>query len=233
MFRKIQSLFIHFAGWSVFLVLGSIALLFSFIIPNSVFFFARPISWIFLTVMGVRLNVKGEFPKDGTFIIMYNHESFIDPFLLPIFSKGKFTGIIAKENLDVFLFGTLLKRFNVVPIDRKNSKSAIEAVNSVVNVINEGYHIVILPEGTRTLDGKMKSFKKGGFHLAINSQTPILPVGIQGAYDFKPKNRKLYQPGKVVMNIGKPILPEEYVGLGLDGLTEKTRIEIQQLIDEK
>ena len=65
----------------------------------------------------------------------------------------------------------------------------IKGIKKAEEVIKEGYHIGIHPEGTRTLHGKMNPLKKGGFHMAINTKVKILPIIIRGLYDIKPKTR--------------------------------------------
>ena len=66
-------------------------------------------------------------------------------------------------------------------------------------------NVGIMPEGSRTKDGKMQPFKKGGFHMAMNTSTSILPVGVPGVFSIKPKNRWWIKPGKIIINIGAPI----------------------------
>ena len=77
-----------------------------------------------------------------------------------------------------------------MPVQRGNKEAARDSIKFAEKVIHEdGCHMVILPEGTRTLDGKLQSFKKGGFHMALNTNTPILLVVHRGAHLYKPKNR--------------------------------------------
>ena len=76
----------------------------------------------------------------------------------------------------------MAKKFKAIPIERGNLKSSIKSLEEAERRLAEGYHICILPEGTRSLDGKMLEFKKGGFHMAINTKAQILPIGISGAF---------------------------------------------------
>ena len=80
-----------------------------------------------------------------------------------------------------------MRRIQAIPIDRKNRFTAIESIKKAEEVLKGGVHIGILPEGTRTLDGNIGPMKKGGFHMAINTETSIIPVGVYGAFNFKPK----------------------------------------------
>ena len=90
-----------------------------------------------------------------------------------------------------------------------------------------------MPEGTRTLNGKLKQFKKGGFHMAINTNTPILPIGAVLPFKYKPKNRWYVHPCIIDMYIGEETDVNEYDQLGVSGLLEKVENQIENLISKK
>ena len=73
-----------------------------------------------------------------------------------------------------------------------------------------GVSVMIFPEGTRSLDGKIRPFKKGGFVLAVDAGVPIVPIIIRGTRSIMPKGRLMINPGTVKMEIGKPIDTSEY-----------------------
>ena len=185
-----------------------------------------------LSALLVFPKIKGDFPFDGTYIIMMNHSSFLDVFIFPLVPRGAWTGITAAENFKIPVFSTIIKRIQAIPIERKNRQAAFESIKQAENVLKQGIHIGILPEGTRTLDGKIKPLKKGGFHMAINTNTPIIPVGVSGAFDFKPKNRWWMKPGLVTVNIGDPISINDYTTLGVDGLSTKVEKLLKSLSGE-
>ena len=166
-----------------------------------------------------RLN--GVFPSDGTYIIMMNHSSFLDVFIFPLIPKGAYSGVTAVENFKIPVFSTIIRRIQAIPVERKNLFMAIESIKKAEEVLKRGIHIGILPEGTRTVDGKIGDMKKGGFHMAINTGISIVPVGVSGAFNFKPKNRWWFRPGPITINIGDSINPNIYSDLGVDGLKNK------------
>ena len=166
-------------------------------------------------------RINGVFPLDGTYIIMMNHSSFLDVFIFPLIPKGIYSGVTAVENFKIPVFSTLIRRIQAIPIERKNRFTAIESIKKAEEVLKKGVHIGILPEGTRTVDGNIGDMKKGGFHMAINTGISIIPVGISGAFDFKPKNRWWFRPGPIAVNIGDAINPNIYGELGIDGLKNK------------
>lgn len=212
--------------------MGIITVLISIIAPKILYPLIKIVCRFFLIIVGVKLKIEGNFPSDGPFIIMANHAGLIDPFLWGAFIEGKFTGIIARKNLKFPIYSWLLRRMKAIPIDRKNRTNAIEGINKAEEVFQEGYHIGIHPEGTRTLHGKMNPLKKGGFHLAINTQSPILPVGFIGSFEFKPKTRVTIKPGKIFIKIGEPIYSKTYNTMTMDELISLTEKKLKILSGE-
>ncbi|OUW61958.1 MAG: hypothetical protein CBD58_02490 [bacterium TMED198] len=217
------------------LIAGGLVFVF-FSIPMFVLSFVKK-DWIYplssivgrtvLKVLGVRLCVEGSFPSGGPYIIMFNHSSFIDAFIFPAIVEGKYTGVTAKENFHIPVFSQILRRYNIIPIDRKNIKTAIRSLKKAEKYLNEGFHLGLLPEGSRSKNGSLRPFKKGGFHLAVHSQKSILPIGINGAFEYKAKLSYKLRPGKVVVKIGNPIPIKK--DETIEGLLGKTYEAIQKL----
>jgi 1-acyl-sn-glycerol-3-phosphate acyltransferase len=156
-------------------------------------------------MFGCTIKTKGKFPENECFVIMANHASFLDVFAIPTVFKGRFSAVAAAFSFKIPLYSIFLKKLKVVPINRLNKEQAIAGINMAEKVLKEGYHIVILPEGTRTITGDLGKFKKGGFHLAKNANARILPVFTNGLYKIKPKNRWTINPGIIKINIGAPL----------------------------
>lgn len=163
---------------------------------------------------------------------MMNHSSFIDAFIFPLVPRGCYSGVTAASNFKIPVFSSLLRRIQAIPIERNNLRSAINSIKRAEAVLMQEIHIGILPEGTRTLNGNMGPLKKGGFHMAINTGTPIIPVGILGAFDFKPKTRWWIKPAPITIKIGKIINTDSYENLGLDGLISLVEHRLKDLTGE-
>ena len=189
-------------------------------IPSLMYKYARFLSKGIFWSFNIKRNIIGEFPDDGPYILMHNHSSFLDLFFLPTVIKGKYTAIVAAKNFKIPIIGSILSRIHAIPIHRFNHTQAIKAMKIAEEKIQKGYHIAIFPEGTRTTTGNLNPFKKGGFHMAINTQTKILPVITQGLYSIKPKTRWIIHPGKATMIIKKPI---SIKGKTVDELLEEVR----------
>ncbi len=232
--RSLVSMFFYITAFFTFIIFGTIFIILR-LFPNAVMFAYIPFFCrILLLSLGVIIRVHGEFPKNGPYIIMFNHGSFIDPFVYAAIIKGKFTAVIAAENYKIPIFSSMLRKFRAIPIHRNNRKKALESIKYAESVIkNEGYHMAILPEGTRTLDGNLKSFKKGGFHMAINTSTPILPIGAVLPFNYKPKNRWYVHPCIIDMHIGQETNIDEYKNLGVSGLLVRVENQLRTLISKR
>jgi 1-acyl-sn-glycerol-3-phosphate acyltransferase len=100
-----------------------------------------------------------------------------------------------------------------ISIDRSDRAAAFGSLQQAAEKIRQGVSILIFPEGTRSLDGSLKAFKKGGFVMAIGAGVPIVPVAVRGTYDIMPKHAMLIRPRQVTVDIGEPIATQ---GFALD-----------------
>ena len=186
-------------------------------------FLSKGIFWSF----NIKREVTGEFPDNGPYILMHNHTSFLDLFFLPTVIKGKYTALVAAKNFKIPLIGSILHRVKAIPIHRFNHTKALDALKIAEQRIKEGYHLAIFPEGTRTITGELNPFKKGGFHMAINTNTKILPIIVKGLYNIKPRNRWTINKGIAKMIIAKPI---NVANKTVEELLEETYKAIQEKI---
>ena len=217
---KLYSLWLYIRATLFMLCYGLLMLLITIFLPSKIYQFAQFISIGMFKCFKIQRKIIGEFPTDGPYILMHNHSSFLDLFFLPTIIKGKYTGIVAAKNFKIPLIGSILHKLHAIPIHRFNHTKALNAMQIAEKRIQEGYHIAIFPEGTRTTDGNLNPFKKGGFHMAINTNTKILPVIVKGLYQIKPKNRWTIHPGVATMIITEPI---DVTGKSVDGLLKEIR----------
>ncbi len=229
MFARILSILIYITMSIPLTLIGILFVISVIVLPSKMNTFGRLTSICVLKCLFVKLRINGNIPTDRSLILMYNHSCFIDPFLFAYSSPGKTTGITAIENYKLPVFGWMLKKWNAIPIDRRNIKNAKKSIEKGEKAFKDGYNVIILPEGTRTVTGKIKKFKKGGFHMALNTKAPILPIGSKGAFSFKPKNRWYIKPGLVELNVGEIIEPSRYDELGVNGLVYEVREQMKKL----
>jgi 1-acyl-sn-glycerol-3-phosphate acyltransferase len=182
-----------------------------------------------LLVSGVRVHVEGLEKIDvrHAYVFAANHQSQFDIFALLGYLPLQFRWLAKKELFRIPLFGTAMKHADYIPIDRTNRKQAFKSIDLAAAKVREGTSIVIFPEGTRSVDGKLKSFKKGGFFLAIKSGRPVVPVSISGTHEILPKDSFRLRPGAVWVYIGDPIPTEGLRLADKDWLISEVRRRIQ------
>lgn len=158
---------------------------------------------------GVKIELRGlENLKPGqNYIFMSNHVSNLDPPVLIPSIPGRCSVLVKKELFRIPILGTGMKQTSLVPVDRADREAAIESVNAAIAVLRRGLHLVTYPEGTRSPDGRLLPFKKGVFHLAMNSGVPVVPVTLLGTYEAWPKTRLALHPGTATVVFHPPIDP--------------------------
>jgi 1-acyl-sn-glycerol-3-phosphate acyltransferase len=171
----------------------------------------------FLAITGVRLAGirirevgRGNIKPGQNYIFMSNHASNLDPPIEIPRIRDRCSVLVKKELFRVPILGTGMHMAQLVPVDRSNREAAIESVREGVAVLRQGLHMLIYPEGTRTPDGKLQPFKKGPFHLAMESGVPILPLTIVGTYEAWPKHRCALKPGIITIVYHPAIDPKNY-----------------------
>lgn len=164
----------------------------------------------------VRVGGREILETNETFVVMSNHQSHLD---IPVlfYAVSPSMRMVAKTELfKVPIWGAAMHESGFIEIDRKNRERAISSLKFAAEKIRSGVHIWIAPEGTRSRTGTMGPFKKGGFMLALDTNTRILPIGISGTRDVLPVSSMTMRLGqKVGVMIGKPI-----------NITDKTKDEL-------
>ncbi len=225
--KMIRTLFILI--WIVFatIVLGIIVIVSSFFSQKGDFphiiarFWGRSI----LFVSRIKVTVKGvsNIDPSKSYIFMPNHQCNFDiPVLLGCL-PAQFRWLAKAELFRIPLFGRAMRGCGYISIDRSNRKSAFKSLEKAADTIRNGVSVLIFPEGTRSLDGKIRSFKKGGFVLTVDSGIPIIPVILHGTWSIMPKSGLRIMPGNVTLEILQPIETTEYTRKTKDDLMEKIR----------
>jgi len=133
-------------------------------------------------------------------------------------------GVGKKEIKDIPILGKLMEWGGTVFVDRADGKSAIKAMEPLVDAIKvEGKSICISPEGTRSLTPKLEPFKKGAFHLAMQAGVPIVPIVIHNATDVAPKNEFVMRPATVRVTVLPPVDTSEWTPRTINGHVRDVR----------
>lgn len=139
------------------------------------------------------------------FIFMMNHNSNLDVPAVWIHLPGPVRVLGKKELFRLPVLATAMRLGGFVPVDRTNRESAVESVKRAAALAAAGDSFLIAPEGTRSRTGDLLSFKKGGFHMAIDAQVPILPITVTGAFELMPPGSFAIRSGTVEIFFHDPV----------------------------
>ncbi len=148
-------------------------------------------------------------PKTS-YVIMANHSSLFDIPALYGYLRRQFRWVMKKELRDIPFFGFATGQMGHVYIDRSDREKAIASLQAAAPTIRDGVSILFFPEGTRSHDGELKEFKKGGFMTALTLGLPIVPVTIRGAYEAKPPGKAGARPGSIEVIVHEPVDTASY-----------------------
>jgi len=199
------------------------------------FVFSRSAIRIGQWILGLRLDISGldGLDKKKAYVFMPNHISFLDGPLMFLIIPRYMRIIFKKEILRIPIIGWAMKIAEFIPVNRKGIRDGKKSVERATSMILEkGYDFLIFPEGTRSLDGTMKPLKRGGFFLAINSQTDIVPVSIQGTFEIMPKGQFSVRKGIIKIVFHSVISVKDCTVDNLPNLLEKVRVAIASGLGE-
>jgi 1-acyl-sn-glycerol-3-phosphate acyltransferase len=148
-------------------------------------------------------NITDDSPK----IYAANHQSFVDILVLAATLPGKFRWIAKKELFRIPFLGWHMQRAKYISIDRSDRASAARSIMETVETLRRGISLVIFPEETRSPDGNLKEFKRGGFAVAVRAEVPIVPVVIEGTAGVLKRGDLRVHKADVYVRILKPLKP--------------------------
>lgn len=200
---------------------------------NLAFSITKLWAYIMLAVSLVRTEIKNKAKilKGTSYIIISNHQSHFDAVALITTLGVQFRWFIKKEILKIPLFGYALYASRNIFLDRSNTARAIESINKGIDRLPRGVGVMVFAEGTRSPDGQIHEFKKGGFVTAVTRKIPILPVTVNGSRRVMPKGSLVFKPGKIQVVIGDPIDTGGYTTNTIQELIEKTRQTVMANFD--
>jgi len=179
----------------------------------------------------VRVRVEGveKVPADAVVVYMANHESWLDIPALTLAVPGQVRFLAKKSLFSVPFLGWAMYAMGFIPVDREHRSTAVRSFEAAAERIRAGRSVLLFPEETRTSDGSLLPFQRGGFLIALKAGLPIAPVGIEGARRCMPKHSYLLRPGTVTVRFGE-LVPT--AGLGVTAkirLMEQVRRDIDVL----
>ena len=187
-------------------------------------------TWAILKVGGIRLRVQGLDRLDSSrqYIFIANHQSNLDiPVLIQGLRKFQLRWIAKKQLAYVPFFGWALWASRHILVDRSDRAGAMAGLKKAKERIAGGISVVIFPEGTRSADGQLLPFKRGGFLLAVQAKTPIVPITINGSSAILPRGDWRLRAGEVEVIVSEPIYLEQQHAKDVNILVSQVRAIIE------
>jgi long-chain acyl-CoA synthetase len=158
-----------------------------------------------------QLRVSGleKIPKEGTYILSSNHESYLDPVILAsVVPRDVFVNLFAVGTSEIFgegIMKKLARAVRVVVVDP--DANLVPAMRAGAFGLRHGKSLILYPEGERSIDGTPRTFKKGAAILSMHLQVPIVPIAIDGFHDAWPRGKRFQKFVPLKMKFGDPIYP--------------------------
>jgi 1-acyl-sn-glycerol-3-phosphate acyltransferase len=162
---------------------------------------------------GIKIDISGfeNIPAGRSCIFMSNHVSNLDPPVTIPLLPGRSSVLLKKELMDIPILGRAMRMAKFVPVERGSRRDAAQAsVAAAGDALRSGLHILVYPEGTRSLDGRLSTFKKGPFFLALETKAPIIPIAVSGTQTMMRKGSSAITPGLARIQLLPPIEPADY-----------------------
>jgi 1-acyl-sn-glycerol-3-phosphate acyltransferase len=183
-------------------------------------------TWLVLRIARISLTVRGLENLDPSeqYVFMVNHQSNIDiPVLVESLSRFQLRWIAKKELLWVPLFGWAMWATKHITVNRSDPNDARKSLERAKRHMAAGISVVVFPEGTRSRNGKLLPFKKGGFLLALQTGKNIVPVTINGSGHLLPSGDWRLRSGNVEVIVEKPIMTETFRASSIRPLSDRVR----------
>ncbi len=192
---------------------------------NLAFTLSKIWAHIMLKATDVHPVIRGreKIVRGQSYIIISNHQSEYDILALVTTLRIQFRWIIKMELRKVPLFGYALYVSRNIFIDRSQTEKAVKSIKEGLDRLPKGVSVMFFAEGTRSADGSIQPFKKGGFMMALEKGMPILPVTVNGSRKVLPKKSLIFKPGPIEVVISDPIETKGYTKEQLQELIDRTR----------
>lgn len=194
---------------TLLLIVGMPSVLFLWIINRRIWLYPLALwgakTW--LAASGAKVKVTGleDLDPDVSYVFASNHRSYLDTAALFRYA-GRRIGLVAKkELLKAPVMGQGMGFVNIIAIDRSNAERALQSMEKARHVMDSGFSFGVFVEGTRALPGQLLPFKKGAFHLAMQTGSPIVPVAIKNTDWMMGKRTGVAYPGTIEMVMLPPI----------------------------
>lgn len=167
-------------------------------------------SQLVCAVLLIPVKVEGgeKLHKRTSYVFVPNHQGAFDIFLIYGFLGRNFKWMMKKSLRKIPFVGKACESAGHIFVDRSNPKKMISTIRQAESSLKDGVSLVVFPEGSRTLTGRLGRFKRGAFQLADDLQLAVVPVTINGSYEILPRTSKWICRHAMTLTIHTPIPPK-------------------------
>jgi len=192
---------------------------------------ARMVLWI----LKIRVEVHGKehLDSDQARIVLFNHVNAFDLIILARFWSLQSSVIYKKEFHRIPLLGFIMRTVGMIAVDRSNRERALASMSEAAERIrSEEKHVYVAPEGTRSKTGKLGKFKKGPFHLALQTKAPLVPIIMRGHETLVPGSFKPSASGVIRVDFLEPTETDQWTHRDLDHEIAVMRARFLELLPD-
>ena len=157
---------------------------------------------------GVRASGREHLPRSGPALLVSNHLSFLDVFILGL-SVPRHLSYMARSSLFNPVLGPLIRSVNGFPIQRDGL--GVEGLKETIRRLKQGAMVLVFPEGTRSATGELGEFRPGLVSLAARTKASIIPAALAGTFESWPRDRMLPRPHDVHVHFGPCLPPSQFI----------------------
>lgn len=197
---------------------------------------ARGWARVLLWVGGVKVQVEGleKISKDGSYVFVSNHLSYMDTPTALASIPVQFRFLAKRGLFQIPFLGWHLARAGHIRVPRGDARAAVKTMSMAAQVVRDcGISLIIFPEGGRSRNGELGSFKEGAAFIAVRAGVPLVPICLIGTRDVLPYGSGNIRPGTVTMRIGDPIPTDRATDRDRARLTDEVRHRIVALLEER
>jgi 1-acyl-sn-glycerol-3-phosphate acyltransferase len=178
-----------------------------------------------LWLAGVRVEVTGDetLRACGNTVVMANHLSHLDAPVLFTVLPPDFKVVAKTELFKLPFLGSTFRIARFVEVDRRDPDQSRAAMRKSIEGLRSGDCFLVFPEGTRSGDGALGTFKKGGFLVGIEAGSRIVPVALTGTHELMPKGGFRIRSGRVAVKVLEPVDASAYAAEERDRLVTEVR----------
>lgn len=175
-----------------------------------------------------RLRWEGaeNYPAAGGALVCSNHQSYFDPVLVGLTCPRRMNYLARDTLFRNPILAPLIRYLDAIPIDREGG--GLAGLKETLRRLKAGEQVLIFPEGTRSPDGEVLSLKPGFCSVARRGKVPLVPVGLDGAYQAWPRTARFPHLGRIAVVIGEPMLPDLIASLTDEQIVHELEARINQ-----